>query len=181
MASRKKPVIRYRRKRSGKTDYKQRLALLLSKQTRLVVRKTNSRLIAQFIQYFPTGDKVLVSVDSSKLKKDHNWEYSLKNIPAAYLLGIIAGKQAISKKINSAVLDLGRQSSIKGSKLYAVLKGAKDAGVNIPAGDTVYPKEDRLKGEHISKWSETSKLFTKQKNSKELPKKMEAIKSSVLK
>ena len=174
MASNKIPVIRYRRKRSGRTDYKKRLNLLRSRQPRFVVRKSNTKLIAQIIQYAPTGDKVIITMDTSKLKKDYGWNYSLKNIPAAYLLGAMIGKQASTKKITQAIVDLGRQPAIKGSKLSAVIKGAIDAGLKVPAGE-IFPKNERLQGQHITGWLKDNKDIVN------LPKKFEEIKGKVLK
>lgn len=183
MTSRKKPVARYRRKRLGKTNYKKRLILLLSKKPRLVIRKTNLKIIAQIIEYNSTGDKVVVSADTSHLKKLFGWEYSLKNTPAAYLLGILVGKQALNKKISSAILDLGMQRSIKGSKMYALLKGAIDAGLSIPADQKTFPTQERIEGKHIADFShKDSKNFSKQKGIVDgLPKKAQEIKLSILK
>ena len=55
-----------------------------------------------------------------------------------------------NKKIEEAILDLGLQTSTKGSRIYAALKGVLDAGINIPHSKEILPSEDRIKGKHIS-------------------------------
>lgn len=142
-------LVLYRRKREGRTNYKKRLILLKSRMPRLVIRKTNNQVIAQIVEYFPDGDKILVATSSSALKK-LGWNYSCKNMPACYLAGFLLGKKAHDKKISGAIVDFGLQSNIPGSKLYAVVKGAKDSGLDIPADENVLPKKERLSGEHIS-------------------------------
>ena len=144
-------LVLYRRKREGRTNYKKRLILLKSRMPRLVIRKTNNQVIAQIVEYSPDGDKVLVATSSLALKK-LGWNYSCKNMPACYLAGFLLGKKAKDKKVSGAIVDFGLQSNIPGSKLYAVVKGAKDSGLDIPADEKVLPKNERLSGEHISSY-----------------------------
>jgi large subunit ribosomal protein L18 len=183
MAAGKKIVVPYRRKRDGKTDYKHRLKILLSQKPRFVVRKSNTRLIVQIITYTPDGDNIQLNINSSILKT-HGWKYALNNIPAAYLLGIVAGKIAQKNNITEAIFDMGREQSIKGSKLYAVLKGAIDSGLKIPANPSIFPSEDRLMGKHISNYAETAPGFQKLKKEKvdfkNMEKQIQTIKTSVL-
>ena len=47
--SKAKKTIYYRRKRSGLTNYKKRLSLLLSKKPRLVIRKSLNNMVAQVV------------------------------------------------------------------------------------------------------------------------------------
>jgi len=54
-----------------------------------------------------------------------------------------------NKKIKKAVFDLGLNIATKGNKLYAVLKGAADAGIEIPHSEEVMPSAERLAGAHI--------------------------------
>ena len=149
-------VVRYRRKREGKTNYKKRLELLKGRKNRLVIRKTNTQLILQIIKYETDGDKVLITVQSKELKK-HGWNYSTKSLPGAYLAGMLLAKKAKANKITDAILDLGLQLPLRGSRLYAALNGAIDGGLNIPANKEVFPSADRLKGEHIAKHLEKYK------------------------
>jgi large subunit ribosomal protein L18 len=69
MSSTTKYTVKYRRKREGRTDYKKRLALLKGKTNRLVIRKTNTKIILQIVNYEPEGDKVIITTTSSELKK----------------------------------------------------------------------------------------------------------------
>lgn len=145
----KRKVIRFRRKRTGKTDYKKRIACLSSGLPRLVVRKSLKNITAQIIAYEPKGDKVLASASSQSIKK-LGWNASGGNIPSAYLVGYLAGKRAKDAKISHAVLDLGLQNPAAGSRLYAALKGAVDAGLDIPYDESVIPKQERIHGKHIA-------------------------------
>jgi len=149
-------VVPFRRKRKGLTNYKKRLNLLLASKPRLVVRKSIRNIIAQVVEFNKTGDKVIISVSSKNLNK-FGWKASTGNLPSAYLVGLLVGKKAKEKGINEAILDIGLQKSIPGSKTYAVLKGAIDGGMNIPHSEDMLPKEDRVKGEHITKYAQELK------------------------
>ena len=146
-----KPVL-YRRKRERKTNYSKRLHTLLAGKLRLVVRTTNHRVIGQLVEFTPQGDKVLVATDSFALKK-LGWGYSCKNFPAAYLTGLLLGKKAQEKGLKEAVLDTGFVSPLKKGKIYAFLKGVIDGGLDIPHDETIFPDENRLKGEHIKNYA----------------------------
>jgi large subunit ribosomal protein L18 len=145
----RKIILSHRRKREGKTDYKQRLKLVLSNQIRLVIRKSSRNIITQMIQYHPKGDKVLVSATTQELKRDYNYNYPRRNITTAYLLGLLIGTKAKKQGINSAILDIGLYIPSKGSILYAVLKGATDADLQIPHSDDIFPDDSRIKGLHL--------------------------------
>jgi large subunit ribosomal protein L18 len=101
------------------------------------------------VDFDARGDKVILSVHSHDLKK-FGWKASLNNLPACYLLGIILAVKAKEKNIAECVLDIGMYSSIKGCRLYSVLKGAVDAGFKIPYSDSVFPDDKRVRGEHIA-------------------------------
>lgn len=153
MANLKPRTVLFRRKREQKTDYQNRLKLLLSKQFRLVVRFTNSRIIAQVVEFQMQGDRILMALDSSALRKA-GWNYSLKNFPAAYLTGLLLGKKAQERGIKQAILDPGTKAPLKKSKVYAFLKGIADSGLSVPHGDKeIFPGEDRLSGKHISDYA----------------------------
>lgn len=141
--------VPFRRRREGKTNYRKRLALLKSGKPRMVVRKTLRRIIVQFIEFDPKGDRVIACADSKDLVK-YGWKGSAKNTPAAYLVGYLAAKRALSKGITEAVLDIGLHRPTRGSRVFAALKGALDAGIAIPHGDDIFPSEERIRGEHIS-------------------------------
>lgn len=138
----------FRRRREKKTNYRKRLALVKSGKIRIVIRRSLKNIIVQFVDYDSKGDKTLVSAFSTELKK-YGWTRT-GNVPASYLTGLLAGKRAKDKKIEEAILDLGLQTSTKGSRIYAALKGVLDAGVNVPHSEKILPDENRVKGVHIS-------------------------------
>lgn len=160
MPSHKIKTILHRRKRIGKTDYKKRLALLKGQTPRLVVRKFNKNIIAQIISYGEEGDKVEAQAHSKELAK-YGWTGSKNNVPASYLVGMLVAKKSKSK---NAILDVGLENPTKGSKIYAVLKGAVDGGVKIPHSEEALPKKERIEGKHIE-GKDVSKNFqdTKEK------------------
>lgn len=98
--------------------------------------------------------------------KKYGWKGHRGNLPSAYLVGLIAGYEALKRGYKEAVLDIGRYKSTKGNALYAVLKGALDAGLNIPHSETILPSEDRIRGEHIANYAkmlkENEELYKKQ-------------------
>lgn len=140
---RKRIKIEFRRRRTGKTNYEKRMTMLKSSLPRLVVRKTNKYIIVQIVKSKEAQDYVVCCANSSELKK-FGWSGSFKNISAAYLTGMLAAKKALEKKIKSAVPDFGIYRSTKGSKLYAVLKGAKTGGLEVNFKDEMAPNEERL-------------------------------------
>lgn len=168
MAKSKVQTVLVRRKREFKTDYKNRLNILKSRKPRLVIRKTNKNIIAQVISYMPDGDKVEMQVSSKELEK-MGWTHSRNNLPAAYLTGLLLSKKS---KISHAVLDLGLQKAIKGSRIYACLKGCVDGGMDIPHSEDVYPTQDRLDGKHIKEF----KKIDIEKSLTDLKKKIESTK-----
>ncbi|MFH1240527.1 MAG: 50S ribosomal protein L18 [Candidatus Diapherotrites archaeon] len=165
MANKATYDVQFKRRSNGKTNYKKRLALVKSGKPRLVVRKTNSRIIVQIIAYERPGDKVIVSATSVQLKK-YGWAGN-KNIPSAYLTGLLCGMRAKEAKINQAVLDIGFRTPVHMSVPFAALKGALDAGLDIPFDETALPKEDRITGKHIENYAnsldseEINKKFSK--------------------
>ncbi len=137
-----------RRRREGRTDYRRRLRLLRGGQPRAVVRKTNTGVVVQLAQFTETGDRVLASAVTRELR-ELGWTGATGNVPAAYLTGLLAGRRAVGGGITNAVLDLGRQVPTKGGRVFAVLKGLVDAGLEIPHDAEVLPREDRIRGAHI--------------------------------
>ncbi len=149
--SRTNPV-QFRRKRKGLTNYKKRLKLLLSGKRRLVIRKSLKNILAQVVEYTPQGDKVVLSAHSSELDK-FGWKAGKGNVPGAYLTGLLLAKRAKEKGLNDFVLDMGFNKSVKGSRIYAVIKGVFDVGINVPHSADILPSEDRIKGDHIKKYA----------------------------
>lgn len=149
-------TVHYRRKREGKTDYKTRIHLLLSKKPRLVIRKSLKNITLQIIEYAPIGDRVLVSVNSGELIK-LGWKGNLNSLPASYLCGFLMGKKAVKKKIGDCILDIGFQTSVKGCALYSALKGAVDAGLKVAHSKEIFPNEKRTSGEHVAAYAKLLK------------------------
>ncbi len=137
--------VQFRRRRQNKTDYFARRRLLES-ETRLVVRKTNRYLIVQIVQSSQAQDKVICTANSRELVK-YGWPetYSIKNLSASYLTGYLCAKKALKKNIKGAILDAGLIISTKGSKIYAAVKGAKDAGLDVPCSEEILPEDGKLK------------------------------------
>ncbi len=152
MARSSRYKVRFRRRREGRTDYKKRLALLKSGLPRMVVRRTNRNIIVQFVRFRPEGDEVIAYAFSKELSK-FGWPYGGKNTPAAYLTGYLAALRAKRSGVDRAILDIGRFPSTRGSRLYAALKGALDAGIELPHSPEILPEESRIRGEHISSWA----------------------------
>jgi len=138
----------FKRRVKRKTNYRQRLRLLTSKKHRLVVRKSSKHVSAQIIDFNRQGDQILANATSQELKK-FGYKGPTNNLVCAYFVGLLVGKKALKKNIKSAILDIGLVEKSKGSKLFAVLKGALDAGLTIPHSAEILPSEDRIKGKHI--------------------------------
>ncbi|MFQ5883545.1 MAG: 50S ribosomal protein L18 [Thermoplasmata archaeon] len=156
--------VSFRRRRNGRTDYRLRSRLLRSNLPRAVVRVSNRATIVQITSFERLGDRVLSSAVSSELKK-LGWEESMSNVPAAYLTGYLAGKRAVQKGIEEAILDMGLHVPTKGSRVFASLKGLLDAGLQIPCGEEILPDDERIRGEHIG--DDVVKAFEKVKSSME--------------
>lgn len=145
-------IVKYRRKRKGLTNYHKRLRLLKSEKPRLVVRRSSNNTICQVIKYVRDGDKTVASFDSLKLRK-YDYKGHCGNIPASYLAGYACGLKAKKAGINEAVLDTGLYRSVKGSRIYAALKGFVDAGVNVEHDEGILPEERRTQGYHIANYA----------------------------
>lgn len=144
--------LQFKRKRNGLTDYRKRLKILSSRKPRLVVRKSVKNIFASIIVYKDEGDLSKASAHSRMLKK-LGWEFNTGSLPSAYLVGFLLGKKAIKAGIKEAVMDIGLQKSIKGSRIYAVLAGAVDAGLSVPHKKEMLPGKDRLGGKHIADYA----------------------------
>lgn len=82
--------VKYRRRRQGKTDFHQRRKLVIQLKTkytspkyRFVVRKTNAKIICQFVYSTIKGDRVLTEANSYELKK-FGLTAGLANFSASY-------------------------------------------------------------------------------------------------
>ena len=142
----------HRRRREGVTDYRARRKAITSSVPLLVVRVSNKNVLAQFVRPKVQGDSVLASIHSRRLLKV-GWRGSLKSTPACYLLGFMAGKEALNKGVKEAVIYNGLAPFVSGARVAAFAKGAVDAGVSIPIGEEVLPSEDRVTGKAIAEYA----------------------------
>jgi large subunit ribosomal protein L5e len=95
--------VKFRRRREGRTDYRQRHKLITqdknkyqSPKYRLVVRFTNRYVICQVIYAEINGDKVLCSANSKELIK-HGLTTGLKNYAAAYCTGLLLARRLLKQ------------------------------------------------------------------------------------
>ncbi|VVB83593.1 50S ribosomal protein L18 [uncultured archaeon] len=155
-----------RRRRESKTDYARRFKLLKGESPRIVFRKTNKYIIAQYVSSREAQDKIEIGITSKNLKK-YGWpdEFSgsLKSVPASYLTGFLLGKEIIGKKLKAPIADIGMIRAISKNKAFAFLKGINDAGVKIKCPEENFPDEDRISGKNMKK--DFSKTFKEIKSS----------------
>ena len=182
--------VQLRRRREGKTDYRARKALVLSGKPRLVARASVKNVSGQIIVAKQVGDEVLASAHSHQLEK-YGWKAPTGNVPAAYLTGLLCGLKAKKAGVEEAVLDLGLVGPTKGSRLFAVLSGVLDAGVEVPHGEEIMGKE-RTKAEHIAKYGKSlgagseeyakkfSKYLSKEISPEQLPEHFAKVKADIV-
>ena len=141
-----------RRRKENRTNYSKRYRLLRGKTPRLVFRRTNKQVIAQYVESLEAQDKIIFEIKSSELSK-YGWpkssEGSLKSIPASYLTGLIVGNEIKKRNLKKPIIDFGMLRMIKKNKNYAFIKGIIDAGVEIECKKETFPEESRIKGEKL--------------------------------
>ena len=144
----KRSVVDYRRKREQKTNYHQRRRQLSSTKPRLDIRRYANSIMMQIIAFEPKGDKVLCAYTSTKLKKEYGWSGHTGNICAAYLTGLAIAKNSEAKDVHA---DFGFQRSVKGSTIYAAIKGAIDGGIQVVCDKKMFPKQEQLDGKFLKR------------------------------
>jgi large subunit ribosomal protein L18 len=164
-STKQKYVPVYRRRREGVTDYRARKKMITSSVPLLAVRVSTKNVSAQFIKPKTVGDEVLCSAHSRNLKK-LGWKGSTKSVPACYLLGLLAGKRAKAKGIDTAYLYNGLAAFVSGSRVSALVKGVKDAGVEVPMSDEAAPSEERITGKATADYAKSLLAEDKEKYSK---------------
>ncbi|EHL03541.1 putative 60S ribosomal protein L5 [Glarea lozoyensis 74030] len=94
---------KYKRRRSGKTDYYARKRLITQAKNkynapkyRLVVRFTNRDIVMQIVTSEITGDKVFCAAYSHELKA-YGIEHGLTNWAAAYCTGLLIARRVLKK------------------------------------------------------------------------------------
>jgi len=95
--------VKYRRRREGKTDYRQRKRLCCqdknkyqSPKYRLVVRFTNRQVICQIAYALVDGDRVMCHATSKELAR-YGLSVGLKNYAAAYCTGLLCARRLLQK------------------------------------------------------------------------------------
>ncbi len=169
MATGPRYKVPFRRRREGRTDYHQRLRLLLSKEDRIVVRKSAKQMRLQLVAPSAQGDVTFSSAVSSDLRR-FGYEGATGNTTAAYLTGLLFGYRSLDKGYESGVLDMGLQAPSPGCRVYAALKGVVDSGFDAPHNPSIFPSDERIRGEHVAEYLEGS----------DLPTNFEAVKEKIL-
>lgn len=133
---------------------------------RLVVRITNTKVIAQIIYATIQGDRVIAAADSKELAK-YGIKVGLKNYAAAYATGLLVARRVlksvgldeacVGKKVATGdvyhvsddfegerrpfrcVLDIGLRRTTVGARIFGALKGAADGGLDIPYSPKRFP------------------------------------------
>jgi len=160
MATGPRYLVAFRRRREGRTDYYQRTKLVVADAPRMVVRRTNRHVIVQLVTAEMDGDKTLVSANSAELEK-YGYTGATANTPAAYLTGMLFAAKAKKAGQDRAILDIGLNRATPGARVFAALKGAVDAGLEIPYGEGIFPSEERLMGAHIAAYNDKAKDIVK--------------------
>jgi len=95
--------VKFRRRREGKTDYRQRKRLCVqaknkyqSPKYRLVVRFTNTKVICQIAYALVDGDRILCQAQSTELGR-YGLTVGLKNYAAAYCTGLLCARRLLQK------------------------------------------------------------------------------------
>jgi len=160
---------------------------------RLVVRFSNKTIIAQVAYATIEGDKVVCDARSSELPR-YGIKTGLTNYPASYAVGLLLarrlnqkygldetyvgveevdGEEYLVEKEGDkgafyCVLDTGLARTSSGARIFGVLKGAVDGGLDIPHSSKRFPgynaesgdydagtHRSRILGEHISNYMQT--------------------------
>ncbi len=152
MATGPRYFVPFRRRKEGRTNYYARMKLVVAARPRMVVRKSNRHIIVQLVTADPAGDRTLVSATSGDLAR-YGYTGSTSSTPAAYLTGALFAVRALNANQESAVLDIGLHRASKGARVFAALKGAVTAGLDVPHSAGIFPDDERVKGAHIAAFS----------------------------
>jgi large subunit ribosomal protein L18 len=183
------PILR--RRREGKTNYRKRKAVIMSRLPFVSTFISGKNILVQILSPRKEGDVVLASAHSRELIK-FGWMGSRKNIPAAYLTGFLAGLKA-KDKVKEAILYTGLRRFVPNSRITAIVKGLLDAGLSIPINHETLPSEERLKGKHIANYAKYllekdkvlysmrfSNLISKNFNPELIPERFEDVRKRII-
>jgi large subunit ribosomal protein L5e len=148
-------------------------------------------IICQIVAAKIVGDEVLTAAYAHELPR-YGIKLGLTNYAAAYCVGLLCARRHLAKiglaetykgqeevtgemfeieedddkRPFRAVLDVGLMRCTTGNKVFAVMKGAVDGGINVPHSEKRFPaysKEDgfdpeqlktRILGNHVSEYME---------------------------
>jgi large subunit ribosomal protein L5e len=171
----KRYQVQRRRRRQCKTDYQARRTMTRqdkckfgARKYRLVVRFTNTRVIAQVCYSTILGDRCVAATDSVELTR-YGIPVGHKNYAAAYATGLLIARRTLKNfglddkfkgketldgeeyhvesenedeegpRPFKAILDVGLQRTCVGARLWGVLKGAADGGLHVPHNTKNFP------------------------------------------
>jgi large subunit ribosomal protein L18 len=143
-------IATLKRIRNGRTNYRKRAALLLSRRRFVTITVSDENVQAQIAYPMSKGDVTITSSHSRELTR-FGWNGSLNSLPACYLTGLLLGKKSLRKEVDEAVLYTGKNPFT--SRVAACLKGIIDSGMKVPASDSSFPPEERLVGNHIAEYA----------------------------
>jgi len=136
-----------------------------AKKYRLVVRFTAKRVICQVVYATIRGDMTIAEATSYDLPK-YGITCGFKNYAACYATGLLIARRVLKKvgldeafkgkeeldgddyhvedeesdvKPFYCILDVGRQSTVVGHRMWGCLKGAVDGGLYIPHNNRKFP------------------------------------------
>ena len=147
-------VVKFRRRRQNKTDYKKRMAFLKSKKPRLVIRMSNKHASCQIMKNDPKGDVTISFARSCELK-GYGYKGNTGNRTAAYLTGFLCGLRA--EGVKSAILDIGLQRSHPKGRIYSALLGAIDSGLSISHKKDMLPDKPKDADKILEKMKKPAK------------------------
>jgi len=150
-------------------------------------------IICQFVQPRIQGDHVLKSVYSKDLETFGIYT-GKTSFPASYTIGLLlskkvsqekwfirGGKTKCKKNLN-AILDIGLARVTTGNKVFSVMTGIVDGGINVPHNEKRLPGykkneifqtnllNERIKGKHIMDYMELLKEEDNEKYTKHFSK-----------
>lgn len=138
---------------------------------RIVARITGKDVIAQLVLPTLTGDKVIQAAYSHELV-EYGIKCGLTNYSACYATGLLLARRVLNKfnldkdyagvsaatgeyyspedepaaetrRPFKAIFDTGLARTTTGARIFGVLKGAVDGGINVPHSETRFPGYDR--------------------------------------
>ncbi len=143
-----------RRRMENKTDYGIRIKLLKAEAPRVIFRKSNRYIIAQYVVSSEARDGIVTGVTSKILLK-YGWPEdmtgSLKSLPASYLTGFFLGKKITEKGLETPIIDMGMIRNVNKSRAFSFIRGLIDAGVEIKCSKESFPSEERTKGKNLKR------------------------------